>query len=316
MDEEGGILQGSEDQQQVAPQGQPMDLEGAFRYLNAQNKEMAQGDMGAGKEPEPQAGREQQPQQREPEPATEPAQEPTREPAGQAAGDDAGVAYGAGDSGDAGYTAKADYSDEMAQLRQFISDQAKQTAAKEAREQGVQLISLDQLYQRDERSGVVTFKNLDNPNRPFETRQDAQRWVEAYNQQLVDTFNRRAREYERQIAQQYEPTYRLLQFAPEFDKMSKIEQEIFDDIVEPYGITDANGDLIGYSCNLESAKAQAVKIAKRMPSASNEEQSNVKQPSVRMPKGGSSGSQSAPATEPKNIQEAMKMYHDQIRKGK
>lgn len=205
----------------------------------------------------------------------------------------------------------------MEQLRQFISNQAQQTAAKEARDSNVQLITLDQLYQRDERDGVVTFQNPDNPNRPFQTRQEAQAWVDSYNKQLVDTFKRRTREYEQQIARQYEPTYRLLQFAPTFDKMSKLEQEIFDDLVEPYGIADSNGDLIGYSCNLDSMHKQAVKLAKRFESqAPKDEQNNVKQPSVRMPKGGSSGTQSTSSAQPKDIQEAMKMYHEQMRKGR
>ncbi len=205
----------------------------------------------------------------------------------------------------------------MEQLRQFISNQAQQTAAKEARDSNVQLITLDQLYQRDERDGIVTFQNPDNPNRPFQTRQEAQAWVDSYNKQLVDTFKRRTREYEQQIARQYEPTYRLLQFAPTFDKMSKLEQEIFDDLVEPYGIADQNGDLIGYSCNLDSMHKQAVKLAKRFESqAPKDEQNNVKQPSVRMPKGGSSGTQSTPSAQPKDIQEAMKMYHEQMKKAR
>lgn len=195
-----------------------------------------------------------------------------------------------------------------------INRAAYEKTVEEFQKQGIQKLSVSQLYQRDEERGTVTFINPDNPNRPFESRAEAQAFCEAFNKD-VDMELRKAAIAERnKLMEQYRPSMELMEFAPKFDSFDKVKQDIIDDLIEPYEIRDNSGKIIGYRCNLDAAASQADKILARFPQAKPEEAAPVKssEPALDMKSHGAGGA--GKGKEPKTLEEAMRMVQQE--KGK
>lgn len=89
----------------------------------------------------------------------------------------------------------------------------------------------------------------DNPRR------QAQEWVDDYNRELARAFNNACEEYEKHLRQEAEPKLAVMKFKPKYDKLDDIRKGMFDNIVEDYEVKDPNGDVIGYSCDLDKALA-------------------------------------------------------------
>ena len=182
--------------------------------------------------------------------------------------------------------------------------------------------TIEELYQRDEQTGRVTFKNPDDPQHDFASRAEAQAWVDAFNKQIETRFRQEINKKQRELVQQSAPQLRLIEFASTFNAMSKAEQDIMDDLIEPYAVKDARGNVVGFNVDLNAMANQARKIAARFPQApaanapedSQEAQEAPSRPAMNMPTG---TGQSADEAEPKSIGEALKMYDkSQREKGK
>lgn len=154
-----------------------------------------------------------------------------------------------------------DYAVMQQNMIESIRRQAAQAANDKFREEGIQRVTLTQLYQRDENTGRVTFHNPDDPNRPFESRAEAQAWVDSYNAQVQAEWTNYANQMQQEYAKQTLPAMRLMQFAPTYDAMDDRTKKFFDVIINPYSVRDSTGEVIGFSCDLNAAANQAKQLA-------------------------------------------------------
>ena len=294
----------------------PIDLAQAFKMLNQANRETAEehvettGDGGSG-EPESNAPD-----------APEEQQVETGEGEGAVAVDDDEQSGDGGSGGPSDFIEPIDFDSRRQEILRGLQQQALSKVRQDFTNNGITPCSIEDLYQRDENTGRVTFKNPDDPTHDFASRAEAQQWVEAFNKQIESRFRQEVNKAQQELMNQNAPTLRLIAFAPKFNSMSKIEQEIMDDLIEGYAVKDNHGQVVGYNVNLDSAAAQAKRIAKRYqqqaPASKQSGQTAAKDngssgPALDMPTG---TGKSADEAEPKNIGEALKMIDKQNRKGK
>lgn len=151
--------------------------------------------------------------------------------------------------------------------RQDLLRRANAEAVRQTQEmfnkQGVRLMDIADLYERDERDGRVTFKNPDDPNRPFQSRYEAQQFVDSINKQINSRYQKELRNQQQQILQSMGPQFALIEFAPAYEAMSQAEKDVFDDLISPYAITDSGGNVIGFNVNLQAAGQTAKAIVQR-----------------------------------------------------
>lgn len=218
-----------------------------------------------------------------------------------------------------------DYKDLQRNLVDSVRRQAAMAANQKFEEAGLSKITLSSLYNRDENTGRVTFVNPDNPDRPFESRSEAQAWVDSYNKEIEAEWVNYANEMQKKFAQDTLPAARLIQFAPVYDKMDDQTKQVFDTIIEPYSVKDSSGMVIGYSCDLSAAHDQARKLVGVFGSSSgNISQSNTESQQPAVPASGgpaldavTSGTGTASESdEPKNLQEAFKLLNKQKKEKK
>ena len=106
-----------------------------------------------------------------------------------------------------------------------------------------------------DRDGVPTFYNPET-GRPFtgdNPRRQAMEWVKDYNQDLADKFNSVCAQREAEIMKEAEPRIQTLRFQSTYERLDPIRQGMLDDIISDYEVKDSDGDVIGYSCDLNRA---------------------------------------------------------------
>ena len=206
----------------------------------------------------------------------------------------------------------------LQQANQYAQNQVKQMFEK----QGVKLADISDLYSRDDRNGTVTFRNPDNPNRPFESRYEAQQFCDSINKQINARYQQEIRKAQQQVIQAMAPQFALLDFAPTYNAMSKTEQEIFDALIEPYSLVDNQGKVVGFQCNLNVMGQQAKKFASKFATTSEthrvQPEASAKQkaqkpttPALDMPSAAGSSSED---DEPKTLEEAFNRLN-KVKKG-
>lgn len=213
-----------------------------------------------------------------------------------------------------GYT-QTDYNNAINALSKNVQDAAKYYANESFKQQGIGTFSLNELYQASD-DGVVTFINPDNPNRPFESRAQAQEWCDAWNKQVVNEYKTTVARYEQELLQEQLPSLQLIAFAPEMEKMDDITSDIFNELLSSHEVYDSDGDVVGYDVDLYKTANRAAKMAKNFATTyeNNKARANVQTPAVDI-KSSSSGQGSGLKSEPKNLGEAMQMY-EMSKKGK
>lgn len=224
----------------------------------------------------------------------------------------------AGGSGDA-YSG-ADYQAVSRQLSHDAGQAAVRMAVEEFRKQGIRPFEMNDLYERDERAGRVVYRNPDDPNRPFSSRMEAQQWIDSFNSQLMNETKKRAREISRDINKAIAPTRRLLAFAPKYDAMDVRVREVFDDLIEGYEIRNAQGEVVGYSCDLDKAHSRAERMASKYSSrgqAARERKPRREptQPATDMRSHGTSRSGNGTPEEPKTLEDAFRIMREQRKAG-
>lgn len=300
------------------PATEPIDLAQAFKMYNEANRTPAEQPVETGEPAEPVAeggaGEQGSGEPEAPEGAGESME--TVAPADDGAGDD-------GSGGSADVVEPVDFNARRQELLQDIQRQAIAEVRQEFANNQINPCTIEELYQRDEQTGRVTFKNPDDPQHDFASRAEAQAWVDAFNKQIEMRFRQEINAKQRELVQQRAPQLRLIEFASTFNSMSKAEQDIMDDLIEPYAVKDSGGNVVGFNVDLNAVANQARKIAAKFaqeapaanaPEDSQEPQEAPGRPAMNMPTG---TGQSSDRAEPKSIGEALKMYDkSQREKGK
>mgnify|MGYP007056163076 CR=1 FL=1 len=140
-----------------------------------------------------------------------------------------------------------------------ISDVAKAYIDRGARHTNGRLgatINDPDVCKRD-RDGVPRFYNPET-GREFtgdNPRRQAQEWVDDYNRELADAFNRTCQEYSQRLMEQEGGRLAVLEFAPKYKALDPMRRSMFEAVIEDYEVTDENGDVVAYSCDLDKALA-------------------------------------------------------------
>lgn len=221
-----------------------------------------------------------------------------------------------------GYTG-ADYQALQDQLTSEIQQAAMQQAVAEYQRDGIRPITMNDLYQRDQSTGRVTYINPDDSSRPFSSRMEAQQWIDSFNSQLRQEIQTRARAVSRGLSQQMAPARRLLAFAPTFDAMDAQTREVFDDLVEGFEVRNQQGDVVGYTCDLnrmaERARRMAEKYGRkggggRTAGATRREEQRKPAEDLRS-HGSSAARRKDPNREPRDLNEAFEIMRERRRAG-
>ena len=227
-----------------------------------------------------------------------------------------------GGSGD-GYEG-ADYQALQDQLTSEIQHAAMQQAVAEYQRDGVRPITMNDLYQRDQSTGRVTYINPDDRSRPFSSRMEAQQWIDSFNSQLRQEIQTRARAVSRELSKQMAPARRLLAFAPTFDAMDAQTREVFDDLVEGFEVRNQQGDVVGYTCDLNRMAERARRMAEkygRRGSGSGSVEGAARSEEQRKPAedlrshGSASARRKDPNREPRDLNEAFEIMRERRRAG-
>lgn len=248
------------------------------------------------------------------------------------AGDGEGLQEESGGSdnsdGDASAQSQADYSDEYAvseeeiedyksQLTEDIEDRTINDVAAAYIKQGVfhdngrlgASIDMPAICKKD-KDGVPHFFNPET-RREFtgdNPRKQAQEWVDEYNKDLAEAFNATCTEYSQKLLSENDASLKVFEFADKYNKLDPARQAMFDSIVENYEITDDDGDVIGYSCDLDKALTivnNQVSIIQSRFGKRQDGESNSSGPALDMPNASTSQNDGSTRPQINSLQDAM-----------
>ena len=278
----------------------PVDIAEAFKLYNKSQRATAEDTVETGEEPDG-----------EPEVTTNPD-------VGEPEDTDGDAAYSDDDLGEsASVIDPVDLSPQKQNYLKNIQNQAISNVRKAMKEQDIEMWTMEDIYERDEDTGRVTFHNPDDPNRPFQSRAEAQAFIEAMNKEVTNYFRNEVNKEQQRLVLQQAPVLQMFDFAPVYQGMSEVEQGVFNDLIEPYAITDNGGRVIGFNVNLSSVANTARQIAKRfnVPTPEPAAEPSIKgggkarqqgsKPAMDMKTGSSESSEDE---EPKTLGEALKRY--------
>jgi len=307
---------------------EPVDLASAFKILNKANREAAQEPV-ATEEPAPSGD----------EPGAEPASvEPGAEGAGEI-GEQMPAADVGGDDGGVGGSATGieaiDFDAGKQALLRNIQRQSIIEVQREFKEQNIGKYSMKELKRQDEATGRVHYRNPDVPsvsiederrgNVPqdywFKSMAEAQAFIDTWNKGVDEEFRAAINQKQYELVQQNIPTIKMIEFAPKYNAMDEQTQQVFDALIEPYAIKDANGKEIGFNVDYDAMAKQAAALVKKFgfqqqqpeqASGAQQQQKAASSPAVDMKTG---NGKSSVDPEPKTIGEALKMF-DQMNRSK
>lgn len=148
----------------------------------------------------------------------------------------------------------------------------------------------------------------DNPRR------QAQEWVDDYNRALAEAFNKTCEGYSKKLLDEQGVGLAVIEFAPKYEQLDEVRRSMFDSIIEDYEIKDSNGDVIGYSCNLDQALSavnrQVRIIQERFSRKQEQQETKPTGPALDIP----AGSKGMTGEKPdfKSLAEAMEWEQNQI----
>lgn len=174
------------------------------------------------------------------------------------------------------------------------------------------------ICKRDERDGMPRFYNPET-GREFtgdNPRAQAQEWVDSYNRELADAYNKTCAEYSKQLMDKEGGRLAVIEFAPKYRALDPVRQAMLDSLLEDYEVTDENGDVVSYSCDLDKALA-AVNRQVQVIQARYGQQAAAQQPKPAEPSGPALDTPSTTGAQPggrpqfKSLEEAMEWEQDQ-----
>ena len=303
--------------------------EAAFAALEQRNKKEPE-ETPAGRDGQPDAGESGQ---------AEGTSGSDAEPMAQGQSDDAQLdgtdAGGSGAAdGAAGETvSEFDYSAEevnetISSIESSIEDQAVSDVANAMKASGKIRVTRDgklgasindpDIYTKDE-DGVPTYINPET-GRPFtgdNPRAQAKQWVDDYNAELEQAFNKIAKQRIDELKKEKEPVVRTLKFAETYKKLNDVQRDMLDSLIEDYEVKDEDDNAIGYSCDLDKALTQVnrqiSKLTERGKALHPKQEKPVPtEPALDMPQ--STGSSENKPPQFKSLAEAMSWSQDQMLK--
>lgn len=303
--------------------------EAAFAALEQRNKKEPE-ETPAGRDGQPDAGESGQAEGTSGSDA-EPVAEGQSDDA-QLDGTDAGGS-GAADGAAGETVSEFDYSAEevnetISSIESSIEDQAVSDVANAMKASGKIRVTRDgklgasindpDIYTKDE-DGVPTYINPET-GRPFtgdNPRAQAKQWVDDYNAELEQAFNKIAKQRIDELKKEKEPIVRTLKFAETYKKLNDVQRDMLDSLIEDYEVNDEDGNAIGYSCDLDKALAQVnrqiAKLTERGKALHpKQEKPAPTEPALDMPQ--STGSSENKPPQFKSLAEAMSWSQDQMLK--
>lgn len=149
----------------------------------------------------------------------------------------------------------------------------------------------------------------DNPRR------QAQEWVDDYNRELANAFNRTCQDYSQKLMDSEGGRLAIIEFAPKYKALDPIRRSMFESIIEDYEVTDKQGNVVSYSCDLDKALAavnrQVRVIQERFSKQASTQAAPPSGPALDTPSTGS-GKQGEGRPQFKSIEEAMEWQQDQL----
>lgn len=303
--------------------------EAAFAALEQRNKKESE-ETPAGRDGQPDAGESGQ---------AEGTSGSDAEPVAEGQSDDAQLdgtdAGGSGAvDGAAGETvSEFDYSAEevnetISSIESSIEDQAISDVANAMKASGKIRVTRDgklgasindpDIYTKDE-DGVPTYINPET-GRPFtgdNPRAQAKQWVDDYNAELEQAFNKIAKQRIDELKKENEPIVRTLKFAETYKKLNDVQRDMLDSLIEDYEVKDEEGNAIGYRCDLDKALAQVNRQISKLTERGKalhpkQEKPAPTEPALDMPQ--STGSSENKPPQFKSLAEAMSWSQDQMLK--
>ena len=167
-----------------------------------------------------------------------------------------------------------------------------------------------------DKDGVPRFYNPET-GREFtgdNPRRQAQEWVDDYNRELADAFNKTCQDYSQKLLQEEGGRLAIIEFAPKYKALDPVRRAMFESIIEDYEVTDSSGNIISYTCDLDKALAavnRQVSVIKQRFSSGNTGQAKPSGPALDTP---STSRTSTEEGKPqfKSIEEAMEWEQDQL----
>lgn len=216
-----------------------------------------------------------------------------------------------------------DYDAVTKNIAKSVQQQAIRAAAETFEQNGIRKFTIADLYEKDEQRGTVSFRNPDDPSRPFSSRVEAMNWINSMNQAIDAEFKNMVNQNQRKFMQETAPSVRLMQFAPTYDTLDNMQKQYLDALIEPYGVVQ-NGKLVGYNCDLNAMARQAIILADKFaqhtafePDATSQAQQQMsgaaaqaQTPAMDMPSTGSQSTANSQPSEPKDLNDALRMYHE------
>lgn len=247
-------------------------------------------------------------------------------------GTDAGGS-GAADGAAGETVSEFDYSAEevnetISSIESSIEDQAVSDVASAMKASGKIRVTRDgklgasindpDIYTKDE-DGVPTYINPET-GRPFtgdNPRAQAKQWVDDYNAELEQAFNKIAKQRIDELKKENEPIVRTLKFAETYKKLNDVQRDMLDSLIEDYEVKDEDGNAIGYSCDLDKALAQVNRQISKLTERGKalrpkQEKPAPTEPALDMPQ--STGSSENKPPQFKSLAEAMSWSQDQMLK--
>lgn len=242
--------------------------------------------------------------------------------------DDGGSSAADGAAGEA--VSEFDYSAEevnktISSIESSIEDQAVSDVANAMKASGKIRVTRDgklgasindpDIYTKDE-DGVPTYINPET-GRPFtgdNPRAQAKQWVDDYNAELEQAFNKIAKQRIDELKKESEPIVRTLKFAETYKKLNDVQRDMLDSLIEDYEVKDEDGNAIGYSCDLDKALAQVNRQISKLTERGKalhpkQEKPAPTEPALDMPQ--STGSSENKPPQFKSLEEAMEWSQNQ-----
>lgn len=211
-------------------------------------------------------------------------------------------------------------------IQQAILDNVKKQSIEEVtrefKEQNFVPMTWDNITIRNEKTGEIEYMNPDTKyKKPFNSRVEAAQWLESVNKQLEQHYQKKCQARQNERIQQIKPLLDVYSIIPEYTKLNKVEKLLMDNYIQGYELKTEDGQIYGYSCDLNVALQKAKNAAKDLNlnestsqqqtsnQANNAPINNDELPATDMK---SSGSSPAPDTEeekePTNLSEALAQY--------
>lgn len=148
----------------------------------------------------------------------------------------------------------------LQRVENAVMQEARNQAVSELQQNNVKLMQFDDIIQRDENTGQMQFINPDTKE-AFRDRVDAQRWLDTQNNQVKAVATRIADQKASEIRKNVGPAARTQIFInTTYKNMDEITRNVFNNLIEPYAINNAQGERIGFSCDLDAQHKVAQQI--------------------------------------------------------